>query len=371
VKKHAKAWAKGLVKYGIGFGLLGYVLWDNWNPKGSSPGISGLLEQTPDFLLFAGVLLCGLFVVFTQYVRWFYLVRALDLPFTMGGAFRLGLVGTFYNSFLPGSVGGDLVKAYFIAKDLPGKRASAVATVIADRLVGLFGLIWFSALIGLGFWLAGDPRVAGNNYLLFIIRVCCGLVAAAVVGWAILGFLPQRRADRFARRLHGIPKVGGTLAEMWYAVWTYRQRPKVIYGVIALTAACHVVMVLMFHMAVRVFAAVDPGTLAEHFVVAPIGYIAQAFFPAPGGVGGGEFIFGYLYTLLGRLETTGLVGRLTIRVVEWMIGLVGLVVFLRMRDELPVVEDEAEKEGCGGHEDEDEASGETTDPLTAAKVETP
>ncbi|HEY3789047.1 MAG TPA: hypothetical protein VGL71_09340, partial [Urbifossiella sp.] len=84
---------------------------------------------------------------------------------------------------------------------------------------------------------------------------------------------------------------------------------------------------------------------------APIGYIAQAFFPAPGGVGGAEVIFGYLYTLLGRPEQTGSFGRLTMRVVEWGIGLVGLYFFLRNRSELPAVKEEAEKEGYGGHED--------------------
>jgi len=131
-------------------------------------------------------------------------------------------------------------------------------------------------------------------------------------------------------------------------VWTYRQRPKVVYALVALTAGCHVAMVLMFHLAVRVFPAADPGTLSEHFVIAPIGYIAQAFFPAPGGVGGAEAIFGYLYTLLGRPEETGVVGRLTMRVFEWSFGFIGYLVYLWMRGELPAVEKTAEESGIGG-----------------------
>ena len=335
VKKHAKAWAVGLLKYGIGFGLLGYILWKYWEPQGNSPGIKGLLEETPDLAAFAG--LAALMVVCTsiQYARWYMLVRALDLPFTLGNAFRLGLVGSFYNAFLPGSVGGDLVKAYFIARQSPGRRASAVATVIADRLIGLFGLIWFSAAFGGAFWLAGDERVAGNEYLQKIIRTCAGLAAVGVAGWVVLGFLPQRRADRFAGRLGHIPKLGKTLAEVWYAVWTYRQRPKAVYATIAMTAVVHLGFVLMFHLAVRVFPASDVGSLQEHFVIAPIGYIAQALFPAPGGVGGAEYIFGYLYAQIGRAEPTAVVGRLTFRTIEWAVGLVGFVAYLRMRAELP------------------------------------
>src|SRR6185503_16211050 len=142
-------------------------------------------------------------------------------------------------------------KAYFIARGTPGRRASAVATVIADRLVGLFGLIWFSAAFGGAFWLAGDERVAGNEYLQKIIRTCAALAGVAVAGWVVLGFLPQRRADRFAGRLSRIPKLGKTLAEVWYAVWTYRQRPKAVYATVAMTAVVHLGFVLMFHLAVR------------------------------------------------------------------------------------------------------------------------
>lgn len=356
MKKHAKGLITGLLKYGLGFGVLALVLRQNWDPKYDpdnkllSPGIEGLLVQTPDYAAFAALALIAMICMSIQFARWYLLVRALDLPFTLRNAVRLGLVGGFWNTFLPGSVGGDLMKAYYIARDTPGKRASAVATVIADRLVGLFGLIWFSAAFGGGFWLADDSRIVGNPYLEKIILVCTVLVGITVLGWIGLGFLPQHRRDRFSGRLETIPKLGKTLAEVWYVLCTFRQRSKAIYATIAMTAVVHVGFVFMFHLAVRVFPASEPGSIPEHFVIAPIGYIAQAFFPAPGGVGGGEAIFGYLYQLLGRPNGTGVIGRLTMRVVEWGIGLVGLYIWFRMRRELPAVVEEAEKEGYGGHE---------------------
>ena len=355
----------GLFKYGLGFGALAYMLVSNWNPTEKSPGIRGLLDQTPDLAVFAAIGVLSAVVLALQYARWYVLVRGIDLPFTPGLAARLGLVGTYYNAFLPGSVGGDLVKAYYIARGQPGRRAAAVATVVIDRLIGLFGLLWFSALIGGALWLAGDERVAGSEFLQKVVRVCGVLVGLAVTGWVVMGFLPPHRADRFAGRLAHVPKLGKALAEVWYAVWTYRQRPRALYLSVALTAVCHVAMVLTFHLGVRVFPVTEPGSLAEHVVVAPVGFIAQAFFPAPGGVGGGEAIFGYLYTLIGRPEATGVVGRLTLRVIEWLFGLAGLAVFLRMKSELPAVEAEAEAEGYGGHEELPPA---TTEPTPEAKV---
>jgi len=349
LKKHATT-IVNLLKYVVGFGLLAYILRQNWDPKIAedgkvlSPGISGLLQQTPDYLAFIGLATIAIACTSIQFVRWYILVRALDLPFSLPSAFRLGFIGCFYNAFLPGSVGGDLVKAFYIARDTPGRRAAAVATVMADRLVGLFGLIWFSALIGGSFWLAGNSRIVGNAYLEKIIFVCGVLVAAAVIVWIGLGFLPASRQEQIDRLFKRIPKFGPTFSELWTVLRTYRQKSKAIYTVIAMTAVVHVGFVFMFHLAVRVFPLVEPGSLPEHFVIAPVGYIAQAFFPAPGGVGGAEFIFGYLYSLLGRPDATGVVGRLTLRVVEWSIGLVGLYYFLRMRSNLVTSEPEASVE---------------------------
>lgn len=351
MKKHAAAGVKGFLKYGLGFGLLAYMIWSNWEPKYAavdpetgapgrevSPGLRWLFSQAPDIAAFVAVTAIAVGCAFLQYVRWYFLVRALDLPFTIRNAFRLGLVGTFWNTFLPGSIGGDLVKAYSIAKGHPEQKAAAVSTVVADRVIGLFGLMWFSAVFGGAFWLAEDPLVVNNAYLKGIIRVCAVLVALAIVGWFVLGFLPQRLADRLGRGLLGIPKLGKTFNELWFAFWTYRQRPKIVLAMIGLTAVVHIGFVFIYHLAVRVFPAPEPGTFPEHLIIAPVGFIAQAFFPAPGGVGGGEAIFGYLYTKLGRPESTGVIGRLTMRVVDWGFGFVGYMVYLRMKNELPVVE---------------------------------
>jgi uncharacterized membrane protein YbhN (UPF0104 family) len=351
VTRRAKAWVKGAAQYGIGFGLLGYILWANWNPRGTNPGISGLLGQTPDWAFAAALVGLAVGATLLTYLRWYVLVRALDLPFTLRDAARLGLVGTFYNAFLPGSIGGDLVKAYFIARDQPARRAAAVATVVADRLVGLFGFLWVVALVGGAMWWAGVPGVADSRFLHGLIRGCGAAVGVGVAGWVLVGLLPARRADRFAGRLGRLPKVGKTLAEVWYTVWTYRRRPGVVAGVLALTAVIHAGMILTVYAAARVFPAPDPATLAETIVIAPVGLSLQAFIPLPGGVGGAEAVFGLLYTQLGRPDQTGVIGRFTQRVVEWGIGFVGYLTYLRMRAELPPVEAEAEEEGYGGHEE--------------------
>lgn len=345
---------KGIAKYAIGFGLLAYVIWRSWDdkvaPNGNViPGLKSILQKTPDWPLVPAAAGLMAFIMALQFFRWYLLVKAAGLPFTKWNALRLGLVGYFYNIFLPGSIGGDIIKAYFIARDHPVRKPVAVATVLIDRLLGLFGLAILASAVGAISWANGAPTITDSDYLKNLIRATSTVTVAIIAGWLILGWLPESRKNKFEDRLHRLKprKLGQTLAELWFAVRTYRARSKVIYLSVIISAGAHVSMVLLFHICVRIFPLQSPATLAEHMLIAPIGYIAQVFFPVPGGVGGAEAIFGFLYTLLGRPESTGVLGRLTLRVFEWSVGLLGYLMYLNMKKELNV--DEPEQHPLSAH----------------------
>ncbi|MBP3958891.1 flippase-like domain-containing protein [Gemmata sp. G18] len=348
MKKHAVQWLVPFLKYGVGFGLLAYVIYKYWGPQNGGPGIGQLLQGpiAYEWLIAAALLLATTTGI--QLYRWYLLVRALDLPTSVRNAYRLGLVGVYYNTFFPGSVGGDLLKAYFIAKAHPERKTRAVASVIADRAMGLFGLILFVAVSGSIAWALGDARITNNADLQRIVTITAGIASGSIVGFLALGLLPTRRVDRFAARLKWVPKIGTSLAEMWYAVWMYRQRLKVVVLGVCISAVAHCALVLSFHCASRVFPpndpAAEPASLSEHFVIAPIGFIVQAIPISPGGVGVGEAAFAWLYKISDRPEMLGVVARLSLRLVEWLLGIIGYIVFLRMRAEVVEVQHEMEEE---------------------------
>ena len=60
---------------------------------------------------------------------------------------EISLVAHFFNSFLLGSTGGDLLKAYYAARETHHKKTEAVMTVLVDRLVGLFAMLLFACLM--------------------------------------------------------------------------------------------------------------------------------------------------------------------------------------------------------------------------------
>ncbi len=73
-------------------------------------------------------------------VRWWMLARSLNFPGKLVTYIGYYFVGMFFNLFLPTSVGGDVLKVFFLSKDVR-RRLAATYSVIADRLFGLFALL--------------------------------------------------------------------------------------------------------------------------------------------------------------------------------------------------------------------------------------
>jgi len=353
VKKQAVKWIVGTGKYVVGFGILATVIYKYWEPN-TEKGSPGLRELLQGPIAWEWLLACLLLLVVAYsltIVRWYLLVRSLNIPFTLRHAFQLGLLGMFGNTFLPGAVRGDFFRAYFLARDSPGQRTAAVSTVLMDRGFGLFGLVLFAAVLGSIAWASGDARILANAYLQWIVKVTAAIAGGGILGFLLLGFLPQRRVDRFAERLRSLPKVGVVFSNLWYAVWEFRQHMRVMgYGV-ALTAAAHFVIIFTFYVAAQVFPPDHPetdlATLSELMVIAPVGFIVQTLPLAPGGVGVGEAAFAGLYRLVDRPESQGVIARLSMRIAEWVLALAAWIVYLRMQKELRAAKEEAKGEGGG------------------------
>src|SRR5947209_7700516 len=181
-----------LLKLGLGVGLLAWVIYQNWHGKEGQVGLADALQRPIHYApLLLATIICIASVLLT-FVRWYILVRAQDLPFTPAAALRLGLVGYFFNTFLPGSVGGDLVKATYIAR-AQSRRTVAVATVILDRAVGLCGLFWLAAILGGAFWVSGELQALAKNdvaqtTLETIVIGSIGIMTASLLFWVVLGF---------------------------------------------------------------------------------------------------------------------------------------------------------------------------------------
>jgi uncharacterized protein (TIRG00374 family) len=87
-----------------------------------------------------GILAYGI-VEISAAIRWHVLLKVQNIHLTLPRLSGLFLIGMFYNQFLPGGTGGDIIKSYFLLKETPDKKAGALLAVVFDRLIGLVALV--------------------------------------------------------------------------------------------------------------------------------------------------------------------------------------------------------------------------------------
>jgi uncharacterized protein (TIRG00374 family) len=334
------------LKYSLGLGLLAWVIIYHWHieSNGEEVGLAAALQRPFHWPAFAIAFAITTLSVLITFVRWFILVRAQNLPFTPSNALRLGLIGFYLSTFMPGSVGGDIIKAFAIARE-QSRRTVAVATVLFDRFVGLCGLFWLVTLLGSIMDFAGVHESAGispqaRTVLRGILITAVVLSLGSLVFWFVMGFFAEPWSERMAQRLQRVPKIGMSLAELWRAVWMFRRRTKSVALALGLSLVSHCGFVLAFYFSVR--AVMPPEavpSLPAHFLIVPVGMTIQAGVPTPGGVGAAEYGFGALYQLINFTFAAGTLGSLVQRVITWVLGFLGYLVYLRMKSSLVPVED--------------------------------
>ncbi|MCX5633857.1 MAG: lysylphosphatidylglycerol synthase transmembrane domain-containing protein [Phycisphaerae bacterium] len=84
----------------------------------------------------------GIFVVgqIMLAFRWWLLLRTQSIIISFSAVVRLYFLGLFYSNFMPGSVGGDLIRAWYVTQHT-NKRFEAALSVLVDRIIGLFSIL--------------------------------------------------------------------------------------------------------------------------------------------------------------------------------------------------------------------------------------
>ncbi len=276
-----------------------------------------------DWPLLASALAVVLIAVLITFVRWYLLVRALRLRFSLTDALRLGFLGYLFNFVVFGSVGGDLFKAFFIAREQRGRRAEAVATVVIDRLVGIYALV----LLTSGVILAGGiPKPTVEVEV-----ICHTTLAAAVVGGLGIGILmiPGFATGPLAEFLTGLPKVGRVLDQLIHALRIYRTRWVTLSATILMSICSHALFTLSLYLIAHALFAHVP-TWHEHLILVPLGMVAGGLPLTPAGLGTFEVAIRELYQIIPAnptVDVAGILVALVYRLLTIMVAMIGVVVY--------------------------------------------
>ena len=328
-----------LVKIALSVGILAFLI----VRAAKESAFEDLTRQSKHWgLLAAAAGVCFAAVVLTL-IRWFWLVRALELPFRLHEALRLGFLGYLFNLAPMGIVGGDLLKAVMLARRQPGRRAEAVASVLMDRLLGLYVLflVASAAIFLTGLWRTDVPSV----------RIACqtamGLTVAGTVFMAVL-LLPDATRGRSTEWFGRLPYVGHSLKRLIEAVRMYRLKLPTLAAAFVASIAIHSLFsVGVYLVACGLYEHVH--SVGMHFVIIPL---SAATGVLPITMGPFEGVLALLYKgiplpgapaeVAANLFGQGVAVALAYRIITVLIAAVGACYYLGSRQEVAEVVHEAE-----------------------------
>ncbi len=296
VEQRQKLWflSKGLI-------ALGLLIW-LWK--------SGLLDLKDlliipwglgNVLRLAAAVSSILVVLVVLAVRLKLLLQGNGIPMPLTQAIQITCYGSFCGAFLPGLVGGDLVRAGYICALPRVPRIRATTCVFFDRLMGVYALILLGAL-GLAFGMFRSMplrHLAPTVYL---------LLAGATVGGGV-GLLAIRRPRLRAILARLLPRaVSSRIIEMLTAMQVSARNLGLL---VLLSLASHALTVFGFFAVGGLFG--DHLSLSEHCAVDPLAMLMNIVPLTPGGIGVTEGAFAYLYQALSSENGAliGLIGRST------------------------------------------------------------
>ncbi len=198
-------------------------------------GLLTIIGATSLTFLGLGVLYYGL-VNTLGTIRWYILLRAQGLRLSLWRVMHLSFLGYFFNNAMPGLTGGDLAKAYYVAKETD-KKTAAVTTVFLDRLIGIVVLASLSGIMILVNF--GDPRFRGLAIVILVFLGSIALGGVAVFSRRI------RRTLRLNILAQKIPfaRVKRILKEIDQTVFLFRHHKAAVLLAFLISFAVHSVSV--------------------------------------------------------------------------------------------------------------------------------
>ena len=260
-------------------------------------------------------------------VRWRALLGVLGISLSFSTAFVLNMVGSFYNTFMPGSTGGDVLKAYYAAKHAPDRRTAAVMSVIVDRVLGLIALVMLGGVMAAVQWIgSGDLHDPVTRACRRVALGAAAIVAGSLFALALLYTPAIRRLvtrhDRFARS-----KFRHQLQKVMHVMHAYRSRPGLVVASIVFTLPVHLTTVVSAMLAGQAFGL--PLSSGYYFIVVPVVVLAGAIPISPQGVGVMEAFAYYFTRQQAATLNQALALTLSIRLVAVFWNLTGGVFVLR------------------------------------------
>ncbi|MEJ2223774.1 MAG: lysylphosphatidylglycerol synthase transmembrane domain-containing protein [Syntrophobacterales bacterium] len=251
----------------------------------------------------------------------FLLLKSQDYPFSLNLVFKINLIGFFFNNFLPATIGGDAMRAYYFAK---GRRiAPILATIVYDRLLGLTGLLLL-LFTGLSLAWVFDLGFVWTKEFYWVFW---GIVIALVTLGFIYGLSCWPRfLDLVERYIVKLP-LGEAISRFISSVAGLSKYGLLILALVGISLGPHISYALAIYFVGQAFG------LGANFwitlILSPLTFLSGILPLSPNNIGWTEYLGSLIWASQGISQGGDL--WMAYRLMYVLVSLSGLLFYLRLR----------------------------------------
>jgi len=249
--------------------------------------------------------------------KWNLLIRARGITISFGRLLMINLIGSFWGLFIPSSLGTDVARGYYLAKNNAEKSIS-ISSVFVDRILGVFS-IFFLALISVIF--------AGDLFSKYNIKFYVFLFSTILI---VLFYFFQRKEttqilERFLIKI-SYKKLYEIISKLHKSILEYKKYPKTLLLSFFFTLMAHATRVLIFYFVALSFNISVP--LIYFFFFIPLVTLVLMIPISIGGLGIGEGAFIAFFSIVGVSLSNCITMAFTNSILNTLFTLSGGIVYL-------------------------------------------
>jgi uncharacterized protein (TIRG00374 family) len=267
-----------------------------------------------------------LFILFLNWIlataRWQLILSIQNFQLSFLQILRYNFIGAFFNYVIPGGVGGDFVKSFYIARENPNARLKSIITIAMDRLLGLFSMVLMALIVML--W--NLNKVLAQPQLKYIFTALVLVFAGFMLAWSFVFSRRLYRGGLIQKICSRLPH-GDKPLKLYQAFAEYQDHKLAFFKAIGLSLASQGIAILSFiYTGWALGFSVDMYT---YFFVVPIGFMVTAIPVSPAGVGVGQAGYYFLFNVATNSDTQ--LGPLLItanQIFNFAFGLIGAFIYI-------------------------------------------
>lgn len=275
--------------------------------------------------------------LFMCMVRWKWILDAQEMRLSWPRITSIFFIGLFFNSFMIGPTGGDIIKAYLTARETRHRKTEAITSIFIDRIVGLISLAAMVAAMILLRWNFFMNHPSTSKVALPVLAVCAALLGGGILAFSIHWF----ETFPILKRLTTRPVIGNavTIVEKVYnAFYVCRQHPQLLLKLCLSSLILQTLFVIVALMVGKALGLNIP--FIDYLTFSPLIGLISAIPVTPGGLGIREGASVHLWAVMAvAADRAFLLAFLPfIFLIVW--GLPGGILFLFHRSDAHVSPDE-------------------------------